>query len=103
LESATKAASRLLGINPKSVRQLTLASQQSLGELNFVPVGDFDYFKRNFPRKGLKENLFERGASAYLKMFHKSLDKVTIGRPFVAVDTSADLSFYVLGLILFSV
>ena len=70
--AADVAASRLLGINPKSVKQLSLASRESLGELDFTPVGDFDYFERNFPRKGMKENLFERGASAYLRLFHKS-------------------------------
>ncbi len=70
--AADAAASRLLGISPKSVKQLSLASRESLGELDFVPVGDFDYFKRNFPRKGMRENMFERGASAYLKMFHRS-------------------------------
>jgi uncharacterized protein (DUF362 family) len=70
--AADAAASRLLGINPKSVKQLSLASRESLGELDFVPVGDFDYFKRNFPRKGMKENLFERGASAYLRLLHRS-------------------------------
>jgi uncharacterized protein (DUF362 family) len=70
--AADAAASRLLGINPKSVSQLSLASRESLGDLDFVPLGDFDYFKRNFPRKGLRENVFERGASAYLRMFHGS-------------------------------
>ena len=70
--AADAAASRLLGINPKSEKQLSLASRESLGELDFDPVGDFDYFKHNFPRKSLKENLYKRGASAYLRIFHRS-------------------------------
>jgi uncharacterized protein (DUF362 family) len=70
--AADAAASRLLGLNPKSLRQLTLASREGLGVADFVPVGEFDYFLRNFPRKGMKETMFERGASAYLKMFHGS-------------------------------
>lgn len=51
--------------------QLSLASREGLGVVDFVPVGDFDYFKRNFPRKGMKENLFERCAVTYLKLLHK--------------------------------
>lgn len=69
--AADAAASRLLGINPKSVKQLSLASREGLGELDFIPVGDFHYFKRSFPKKGIKDNLFERGASAYLRAFHR--------------------------------
>jgi uncharacterized protein (DUF362 family) len=69
--AADTAASRMLGLNPMSVKQLSLASREGLGELDFAPVGDYDYFKHNFPKKGLKDNLFEIGASAYLRAFHR--------------------------------
>lgn len=70
--AADTAASRLLGINPKSVKQLSLGSREGLGKSDFDPTGDFEYFQQNFPRKKIKEKLVERGASAYLKLFHKS-------------------------------
>lgn len=64
------AASKLLGINPKSVKQISLASQENLGNLDFSPVGDFAYFQQNFPKKRFKDKMFELGASAYLRLFH---------------------------------
>ena len=70
--AADSAASRLLGINPKTEKQLSLAHREGLGELDFLPVGDFDYFKRNFPKKVMKDRLYERGRSAYLRLFHRS-------------------------------
>jgi uncharacterized protein (DUF362 family) len=69
--AADSAASILLGINPKSEKQLLLASREGLGGLDFVAVGDFIYFKDEFPRKGITDNLYASISSAYLKLFHK--------------------------------
>jgi uncharacterized protein (DUF362 family) len=63
------AASRLTGINPKSVKQITLAYRQGVGDLVFSPVGDFSYFEKNFPKKSMKDNLREKVANVYLRVF----------------------------------
>ena len=64
------AASRILGFNPRSVRQIVLASRHGMGSLNFVPVGDFSYVMKAFPRKNLKDNLREVTALAYMRIMH---------------------------------
>lgn len=63
------AASRLLGLNPKSVRQIVLASREDLGNLEFTPVGNFQDFKETFPKKTMKDNVREILASIYLRVF----------------------------------
>ena len=45
------AASKLMGLNPKSVKQLSLASKEKIGTIDFTPFGDFSYFQQNFPKK----------------------------------------------------
>jgi uncharacterized protein (DUF362 family) len=65
------AASRLMGINSKSVKQITLASQEGIGNLVFSPVGDFSYFAKKFPKKGMKDNMREAVAGVYLRVFHE--------------------------------
>lgn len=64
------AVSRLLGIKPKSVKQLTLASKEGLGNLTFTPAGDFSYFLANFPKMNMKNNVRTAAAGLYLKVFH---------------------------------
>lgn len=63
------AASRLMGINPKSVGQVTLASNEGLGTLDFSPVGDFLYPLTQFPKKSTKDNLRGALAGIYLRAF----------------------------------
>jgi len=65
------AASRIMGINPKSVKQIVLASREGLGSLDFSPIGDFSYAERNFPKKKLKDNLREIIASVYLRVMQE--------------------------------
>jgi uncharacterized protein (DUF362 family) len=65
------AASKLMGIDSKSVRQIALASLERIGDLNFSPVGDFSFFEREFPKKSLKDNVRETIASVYLNIFQK--------------------------------
>jgi uncharacterized protein (DUF362 family) len=63
------AASKLMGINPRFVKQIVLASREGVGNLDFSPVGDFSYFKKAFPKKRLKDNLRESVASAFVRLF----------------------------------
>jgi uncharacterized protein (DUF362 family) len=65
------AASKLMGIDSKSVRQIVLASLEGIGKIDFSPVGDFSFFEREFPRKSLKDNLRETIASVYLNIFQE--------------------------------
>lgn len=62
------AASEIMGINPKTVKQIVLASQQGLGTMNFSPIGDFSYAKREFPRKNLKDKARDIIAAIYLQL-----------------------------------
>ncbi|NWF86643.1 DUF362 domain-containing protein [Candidatus Bathyarchaeota archaeon] len=65
------AASKLMGINPKSVKQIVLASLEGLGSLGFSPVGEFSYFETSFPKKRLKDSIREIVTSTYLTIFHE--------------------------------
>jgi uncharacterized protein (DUF362 family) len=65
------AASRIMGINPKSVKQIVLASREGLGSLDFSPIGDFSYAERNFPKKKLKDNFREAIASEYIRVMRE--------------------------------
>jgi uncharacterized protein (DUF362 family) len=52
------AAAKIVGINPKSVRHIVLASEEGLGNISFISKGtDPNFFKRRYPRKGLKEKI----------------------------------------------
>jgi uncharacterized protein (DUF362 family) len=63
------AASKLMGIAPRSIKQIALASKEGIGNSDFSPVGDFSYFKEAFPKKRLKDNLREIAASVFLRIF----------------------------------
>jgi uncharacterized protein (DUF362 family) len=63
------AASELMGIQPRFVKHIALASREGVGTSDFCPVGDFSYFKKAFPKKGLKDNLRANVASAFLRVF----------------------------------
>jgi len=57
------AAAKLAGINPKTIRHLTLANKEGLGNILFIPKGDDpDSFAKQFPKKKLKDKLL---SSAY--------------------------------------
>jgi uncharacterized protein (DUF362 family) len=62
------AASKLMGIKPTSVGQIVLASKEGIGYLGFSPVGDFSYFAKAFPKKGLKDNMLAVAAAIYLRV-----------------------------------
>ena len=54
------AVSEIMGINPEKVRYIALASEEKIGNINFLPVGNFLYFKGEFPKKKLKDNILEQ-------------------------------------------
>ena len=68
--SADAACAVLLGFSPSSIQHLTLAHEQGIGDINFVPVGDFSFFKKEFPKRNFRDSLRRRMASAYLRIFH---------------------------------
>lgn len=52
------AASKLAGINPKSIRYLTLAYKEGLGNISFIPTGEKpETFEKQFPKKKLKDKI----------------------------------------------
>lgn len=65
------AASKIMGIEPKSVKQIVLASQEGLGNLNFSAVGDYTYAAKEFPRKSFRDNVREVITSLYLQIMHE--------------------------------
>ncbi|MHC3128455.1 MAG: DUF362 domain-containing protein [Candidatus Bathyarchaeota archaeon] len=54
-------ASKIAGVNPKSIRYLQLASREGLGKIDFTTKGiPWEYFAPKFPRKGIKEQFFSK-------------------------------------------
>lgn len=54
-------ASKIAGVNPKSIRYLKLASKEGLGKLDFTNKGlPWKYFAPRFPRRGMKGGLFSK-------------------------------------------
>jgi len=64
------AASTLMGINSNSVKLITMASREGIGNSAFSPVGNFSHFKKIFPKKRMKDNLREAAAGAYFRLLH---------------------------------
>lgn len=64
------AVSEMMGINPEKVRYIALASKEKVGNINFLPIGNFLHFKNEFPKKKLKDNILEQFAlPLYRKLF----------------------------------
>jgi uncharacterized protein (DUF362 family) len=52
------AATKIAGINPKTIGYLKLAAKEGLGNTNFIQKGiPIDYFKVRYPRKRIKSKL----------------------------------------------
>jgi len=52
------AAAKISGINPKTIKYLSLAAKEGLGRMKFVQKGvPLDYFKIRYPRKGIRKKL----------------------------------------------
>jgi len=57
------AATKMAGLNPRSIRHIMLANKEGLGNILFTPKGDNpDSFAKQFPKKKLKDKLL---SSAY--------------------------------------
>lgn len=64
------AASRIAGINPKSVGHIVLASKEAIGNLQFTTKGEkLDYFKNQFPERKTKHKVKEHLAKIYSRFF----------------------------------
>jgi uncharacterized protein (DUF362 family) len=49
------AASKIAGINPRSVKYLELAYRERIGNINFIPKGEPpEYFQKLFPKRNIK-------------------------------------------------
>lgn len=55
------AASRIAGVNPRSIKYLRLAAKEGLGNMDFIQKGmSVDYFKARYPKKPIKRRLIKR-------------------------------------------
>jgi len=55
-------AAKIAGVNPRRVRHITLASEESLGNLSFITKGEtLEHFQKKFPREHLKSEMMKVG------------------------------------------
>jgi len=64
------AASRLMGLNPRSVKHIASASKNGVGNMEFNPVGDFNDFITKFPKRGARDDIRKLAASLYSRIFY---------------------------------
>jgi uncharacterized protein (DUF362 family) len=69
--AADSAVSAMLGMSPRSIGAIALAAKKGLGTSSFTPVGEYDYFKNQFPSRKLKDNLRATAAGIYLRLFNE--------------------------------
>jgi len=69
--AADSAVSEMMGLSPRSVGAIVLAAERGIGVSSFSSVGEFHYFKEQFPSKGLKDDLRATVANVYLYLFSK--------------------------------
>jgi len=63
------AASTILRINPKSIKQIVLAEKEGIGNMQFVPKGEtLDYIASLFPKRRMKNKIREQLAAVYLRV-----------------------------------
>ncbi len=70
--AADSAVATLLGMTPHSIGAIALAVKKGLGTSGFSPIGEFEYFKNQFPSRKLKDNLRATAVGIYLKLFNES-------------------------------
>ena len=64
------AASEIAGINRHSVKLIVLASEEGIGNINFIPQGEpLESFKNLFPRKNTKYRAREILSTLYSHFF----------------------------------
>lgn len=62
-------ASKIGGVNPKSIRYLQLASREGLGKIDFTTKGlPWEYFGARYPRRGIKEKFMAEAFEIVHKM-----------------------------------
>lgn len=62
------AASKILGFNPKSIRQITLAAEEGIGNPHFIPKGESSTcIKDLYPKRRLKNKIRMFLADLYLR------------------------------------
>lgn len=63
------AAAKIAGVNPKTMKYLTLANKEGLGHTVFVEKGiPLAYFKARYPKKGIKQKLMGKAYGMVVKM-----------------------------------
>ncbi len=67
--AADSAVSEMMGLSPRAVGAIVLAAKRGIGVSNFSPIGEFHYFKEQFPSKSLKDDLRATVANVYLHLF----------------------------------
>ena len=67
--AADSAVSEMMGLSPRSVGAIVLAAKRGIGVSSFSPIGEFHYFKEQFPNKSLKDDLRATVANVYLHLF----------------------------------
>jgi uncharacterized protein (DUF362 family) len=56
------AASKIAGVNQKSVKHLLLAQKEGIGNISYTPRGmSLEYFREKYPRKGFKNMIMQTG------------------------------------------
>lgn len=64
------AASKIAGFNPNSVRTITLAHGEGLGNPKYIAMGeDLNYFREIFPKKTIKDDVRRRIGMIYSRFF----------------------------------
>jgi uncharacterized protein (DUF362 family) len=63
------AASKIAGINPKTIRYLQLAAKEGLGHTDFIQKGvPLNYFKARYPRKHIQKKLMGKAYELIVTM-----------------------------------
>ena len=68
LVALDSAISHAMGFNPRTVEHISLASETNLGNTDFIPLGDYDNFLKEFPKKQFSDKLREAIAPIYTKI-----------------------------------
>jgi uncharacterized protein (DUF362 family) len=62
-------AAHIVGVNPKTVRYLQLASREGLGKTAFIPRGvTWEYFGARFPRRGISSKFYSIAFDIVVRM-----------------------------------
>lgn len=63
------AATKIMGLNAKSIRHIMLAHEEGIGNISFIPKGiTLDHFKAMYPRKGVRSKIISKAYNLVLTM-----------------------------------